>query len=159
MSEAPKLRAGDDGDADGLVRLVAACYSEYPGCVLDVEREEPELLRPATAFDGFWVVESPAGIVGSVAFVLHGETAELKKLYLDPGLRGTGVAVRLEAEVVRAARRAGAGSMVLWSDTRFTRAHAFYEKRGWRRTGRTRDLGDLSRTTEAEFVKELAEGA
>jgi putative acetyltransferase len=41
----------------------------------------------------------------------------------------------------------------LWSDTRFTRAHAFYAKAGFARTGETRFLDDVSRSWEARFVQ------
>ena len=47
-----RLRAVVDGDSAGLIRLIAAVFAEYPGCVLDVDREEPELrleVEPAWA--------------------------------------------------------------------------------------------------------------
>jgi hypothetical protein len=45
--------------------------------------------------------------------------------------------------------------MELWSDTRFLDAHRLYERLGYRRTGRTRELHDLSDTVEYEFDKPL----
>ncbi|MGZ4618494.1 MAG: hypothetical protein ACXV3F_07160 [Frankiaceae bacterium] len=43
----------------------------------------------------------------------------------------------------------------LWSDTRFANAHRLYERLGYVRTGRRRELHDLSRSTESEFVTTL----
>lgn len=151
------LRDARDDDSEGVIRLVAEVFAEYPGCVLDVEAEEPELLAPAASFDRFWVLEAEGEVVGTCACAVHerdGETVvELKKMYLRRDLRGQGHAERLAAKVEERAREAGATRIALWSDTRFTRAHRFYEKLGWVRTGRTRDLHDLSNTTEYHYEK------
>jgi putative acetyltransferase len=158
-----ELRDARDADAAGVIRLVADCFAEYPGCVLDVEREEPELLAPASSFERFWVLEADGEVVGCCGLATHageaGPVVELKKMYLRRDHRGAGLAERLAAKVEERAREARATGLVLWSDTRFTRAHRFYERIGYRRTGRTRDLGDLSNTTEYEFRKaEIGKG-
>ena len=46
--------------------------------------------------------------------------------------------------------------MKLWSDTRFDRAHRFYEKRGYVRTGPLRALDDKSNSIEFGYAKPLA---
>lgn len=154
MEQALFVRPGRDEDSAGVIEVVARCYADYPGCVLDVEAEEPELLAPASAFAGFWVVERGGEVAGCVAFDA-GPPPLLKKMYLLPELRGRGLANELEGRVVDAARATGATRIELWTDTRFTRAHAFYGKLGWRPTGRTRELHDLSKTTEYHYVKDL----
>jgi len=73
-------------------------------------------------------------------------------MYLEAGRRGTGRAERLLDLVRGRAREVGAREVELWSDTRFTRAHRFYERHGFVRTGRTRELNDPSNTTEFHFV-------
>lgn len=87
-----------------------------------------------------------------------GDPAELKKLYLDARLRGRGLGRELIALVEETARASGAQGIELWSDTRFKAAHAVYERCGYRKTGRTRDLHDLSNSTEFHFEKELLPG-
>ena len=149
------IREGRDADSAAVIRLVADCFAEYPGCVLDVEREEPELLAPASSFDGFWVAEADGEVIGCVALSLAEERPVLKKMYLRADRRGTGIGEELEAQVLAAAHAAGASRIELWSDTRFARAHRFYERGGWRRTGRTRELHDLSATTEYHFERTL----
>lgn len=149
-----RIRPATDADSDGVIAVIARAYAEYPGCVLDVDREEPALRAPASSFDRFWVVEEKGAVVGCVGCAL-GATAELKKLYLDAHFRGRGLGRDLIALVEEAARASGARRIELWSDTRFKTAHAVYERCGYRKTGRTRDLHDLSNSTEYHFEKAL----
>jgi len=151
------LRRATNEDSEGLIRLVGDCFAEYPGCVLDLEVEERDLLTPGDAPDRFWVLEEEGRIVGSVGLLETDETTvELKKMYLEAGLRGSGRATRLLAAVLYHAVTMAATGVELWSDSRFTRAHRFYEREGFTRTGRTRELDDLSNTTEYHFVRRLA---
>lgn len=172
------LRRARDGDSAGVIALIAAVFAEYPGCVLDVDLEEPELRAPASAFDGFWVLETDAlapdrasgvgraqpntgthsgpRIVGCIGLGLHGAApAELKKLYLARELRGQGLGARLVALVEDEARRRGATHIELWTDTRFTTAHAVYRRLGYAATGAQRELHDLSATVEDHYTKAL----
>jgi len=153
------IRDARDGDADGIIALIGAVYAEYPGCVLDVDREEPELRAIAAAYAApdarFWVAEAdgPGGrrVVACVGMRARGDVVDLKKLYMDASLRGSGLADQLHGLVLDEARRRGARAVELWSDTRFERAHRFYEKRGYVRGAATRDLHDVSATTEYFF--------
>ncbi len=65
------LRAARDADGPGVIAVVAAAYAEYPGCVLDVEAEVPELKAPASAYacqsGRFWVAADEGRILGCVA--------------------------------------------------------------------------------------------
>lgn len=149
------VRPATDDDAAGVINLIARVFAEYPGCVLDVDREEPELRTPASSFDRFWVVEENGTIVGCIACALHGDSCELKKLYVDEAARGRGLARQLVDLVENTAREHDARLIELWSDTRFVTAHAVYERLGYQASGRTRDLHDLSRTTEYHFTKRL----
>ena len=150
-----RLRDVCDGDSAGLIRLIGDVYAEYPGCVLDLEREDLALLSPEGVFDGWWILDREGEVVGCCALGLGGDTAELKKLYLRPEMRGRGLARRLVDVVEARAREAGATVIELWTDTRFQDAHGFYDHLGYARTGRTRDLHDLSNTTEYHFTKRL----
>jgi len=156
----PALRPARDGDAAGLIALIGACFAEYPGCVLDVDGEIPELRAVATWAAGrggaFWTVERDGRVVASVgALPLGAAAVELVKLYVAPAARGLGLARRLVARVEDHARAAGAGRVELWTDTRFVTAHRVYERLGYRRTARTRALADLSATVEFHYVKPL----
>ena len=157
------VRDARDADAPGLIALIGDVFAEYPGVLLDVDGEMPELRRIASAFaevgGRFWVAEREGSgrIVGCVGFSPASDPrgVELKKLYVAKDARVSGLGSELVTLVEAEARRRGAAFIDLWSDTRFETAHRFYEKRGWVRGPTTRDLNDISATTEFYFKKML----
>jgi GNAT superfamily N-acetyltransferase len=160
MSSAPVLRAGRDSDAAGFIALVDTCWAEYPGCVMDLDGEVPELRALATYYaqqnGALWAAEQGGRVVGMVATKpLADGTWELCKMYAYADQRGTGLAQSLVAAAEAHARANGATEMRLWSDTRFDRAHRFYEKSSYLRAGPIRALNDLSNSMEFEYAKPL----
>ena len=82
MSEAPVLRAGRDEDAEGFISLIGDCWAEYPGNILDVDGELPELRALASYFAKaggmLWAVEKDGAVVGTVTICPIGtEFAEI----------------------------------------------------------------------------------
>jgi GNAT superfamily N-acetyltransferase len=155
------IREARDGDSAALIELIGACYAEYPGCVLDVEGEEPWLRAPATAYAGWqgrlWVAERAGEVVGSGGFRPRAPgVGGVHHLYVARRARRQGLATILLDLVETEARRRGAGRIDLWSDTRFTDAHRFYRRLGYLRSPDTRELGDLSHSVEYHFLKALA---
>jgi len=155
------IRPGRDTDAAGFIALIGGCWAEYPGCILDVEGELPELRALATHYaarDGaLWAAEREGRVIGMVATRPIGDGGwEICRLYLDAAARGTGLGQRLVGTAEAHARAAGATRFVLWTDTRFTRAHAFYEKSGYVRQGPIRILDDLSQSLEFRYAKPVA---
>lgn len=160
IAAAPVLRAGRDDDAAGFIDLIGACWAEYPGCVMDLDGEVPELRALASYYasqDGaLWAAEQDGRVVGMVAArPLSGGTWELCKMYAYAAQRGTGLAQSLVDVAEAHARGHGATEMRLWSDTRFDRAHRFYEKASYLRAGPIRALNDLSNSMEFEYAKPL----
>jgi N-acetylglutamate synthase-like GNAT family acetyltransferase len=158
---AAEIRPAHDADSPAVIELIAGCYGEYPGCVLDVETEVPALRAVASHFaaagGAFWVAEREGGIVGSAGFIPAARGVELHHLYVGPDERGTGLAARLFALVEEAARGQGATEVVCWSDTRFERGHSFYARLGFHRAPMTRSLGDRSLSVEFFFRLPLAQ--
>ena len=174
----PPLRPGRDADVDGLIALIGACWGEYPGIVLDVDGEVPELRALASYFadagGALWVAEAGGTIVGMIGVrpaagpdVPPGPPApvppvpalatwEICKLYLARAWRGTGLAEALLRQAETHAVAAGAARLLLWSDTRFERAHRFYEKHHYLRAGPIRALHDLSNSLEFGYAKPIA---
>jgi len=156
-----QIRDARDEDAEGLIDLIGGVFDEYPGCVMDVDGEIPELRAIATAFrewgGHFWVAEVAGKIVGCVGWTPSKTDGgvELKKLYVGRAARRMGLGSRLCDLVDRAARSRSARFVDLWSDTRFTDAHRLYEKRGFRRGPNTRELHDKSDTVEYYFRRDL----
>ncbi len=152
------VRLGRDSDAEGFIALIARCWADYPGCVLDLQHEEQELFALDAYCAGhggaLWTAEA-AGVVVGVAMILPAAAGawQIKKLYVHPDLHGSGLAHRLLDTAEAHAMAAGASRLLLWSDTRFIRAHRFYEKRSWVRDGPIRVLDDLSRTLEFGYAK------
>lgn len=151
------LRRVRNEDSAGIIALIESCFAEYPGNILDVDGEEPELRQPADGFPAFWVVEDEQGsIVGCIGLGLsNAPIAELKKCYVHSSQRGQGLGRKLEQEVVAEALRRGCHAVELWTDTRFTLAHQVYEALGYRRSGQMRELHDLSQTVEYHYQKQL----
>lgn len=157
-----EVRAGRDGDAAGFIALIGACWGEYPGCVLDVDNEAPELRALASHIGGrggaLWTAEASGAVVGMVATVPlnHDESWEVSRMYVAQSHRGTGLASELLRAAERHAREAGARRMILWTDTRFEAAHKFYEKQSYVRSGSIRVLDDRSRSLEFRYAKPIA---
>ncbi len=157
----PAIRFARDDDEDGLIALIGGCFAEYPGCVLEVDAEIPELRAIATYAAGrdgrFWVAEAGGSVVGciGVAPAPAPGGVELLKLYVDSAMRGRGLGSRLVGLVEEEAARRSAAFIELWSDTRFDSAHRLYERLGYRRLAETRELHDLSDTVEFHYRKEF----
>jgi len=156
-----ELRAARDGDADGLIGLIAAAYDEHPGCVLDLPGVDDDLPAPATTAAArggrWWVLTRGDDILGSIGTGAVDERGvlELKRCYLAAELRGRGLATRLIRRVEEHAAGLGAATVELWSDTRFTAAHHRYRTLGYEHTGEQRRLHDPSDTTEYRFTKRV----
>ena len=149
-----------DEDSAALIDLITGCWSEYPGCVMDVDGEERWLRGPAEAYAGwrgrFWVAETDGEIVACGGYRPKSEsTIELKSLYVAKSARRRGIARALVDLIESEARSRGARKIELWSDTRFLDGHGFYREHGYTQTGRTRELHDVSNSVEYEFIKEL----
>ena len=128
MTQGVVLRPGRDDDAEGFIRLIGACWGEYPNCILDVDAEVPELRALASHYarvgGALWVAER-GGLVSGMAACRPAEDGawEICKVYLDKVLRGGALAHELVAAPERLALAAGAERLFLWTDTRFARAH------------------------------------
>jgi GNAT superfamily N-acetyltransferase len=172
---APVVRPGDDADAEQLIALIDACWALYPGVRMDVDGEMPELRALATYYaqadGGLWVAEHAGTVLGMAAArpfkpapapAAHGEASrqspawEICRVYVHPSQHGTGLAHCLLDIAEAHATAAGAARLLLWSDTRFDRAHRFYEKRSYVRGGPIRVLHDISNSLEFAYAKPVS---
>ncbi len=156
------IREAMDTDGHDVAALLGAVFSEYEGCLFAFH-EMPELQALAATFrtqaGNFFVAErllfGRPVVVGCVGFATHGSGLELKKLYVAACERKTGLGGRLLELIESEALQKKASFIELWSDTRFVTAHRFYERRGYRKGTDTRELHDVSRTSEYRFRKDL----
>jgi GNAT superfamily N-acetyltransferase len=150
------LRPGRDDDAEAYIRLIGDAWAEFPGVIFDVDGELPELRALASHFAALggmlWLAEDGSGMVATRP-LREDQAWEIGRMYVAKSARGTGLAQHLLATAEAHARAQGAARMVLWTDTRFEAAHAFYEKAGYVRQGAIRILDDLSKSLEFRYTK------
>ncbi|PCI63978.1 MAG: hypothetical protein COB37_03225 [Kordiimonadales bacterium] len=152
------LRPVTDSDAEKLFKLVGDCFSEHEGVFLERDGYDADLKAYATymadAGGQAFVVDGDDEVLALVSYLQdEGGRSVLKRIYLSNKLRGSGAGLILLRHVENLARAGGATEMELWTDTRFKRAHSFYEREGYVRQSQTRHLGDISDTTEYCYVK------
>ena len=140
-----------------VIDLIGRVFAEY-GFVYDPAVEVPDLLAFAEHYappaGAFYVIRGEGRVVGSVGVERVGEgVAELHRLYLDGHLRGQGSGRALVEAVLAWCRAEEIGHVVLWSDTRFDRAHRLYERMGFRRTGERTLAGDLNQSREYRYER------
>jgi GNAT superfamily N-acetyltransferase len=164
-----RIRPGEDADADQLIALIGACWALYPGIRMDVDGEMPELRALASyyaeASGRLWVAEDGCTIIGMAATRPHDAADaardatpqppawEICRVYVHPLHHGLGIGHALLDTVEAHAIATGAARLLLWSDTRFARAHRFYEKRSYVRSGPIRVLHDISHSLEFAYAK------
>ena len=151
------VAAGVPTDAPGVIALIGRVFAEY-GFIYEPSTEVPDLRdfdRHYQAPSGeFFVVREGGLIVGSVGVErLDAGTAELHRLYLDVHLRGRGTGRALVDLVLDWCRAQGISRLILWSDTRFDRAHRLYTRTGFRQTGERSLPEDVNDSREYGFER------
>lgn len=155
------LRLGTNGDGEQLVSLIDTVYREY-GDEVDLDGYDGDLLDVEGAYreagGEFVVLEKEGVVVGAHATqpVNREEgIVTFRRLYLPPEMRGTGAGKLLMDWAVEWGRENGFTRVEFWSDTRFERAHKFFERYGFVRGGiRHVEEGKLS-FSEHFFAMEL----
>ena len=141
-----QLRPYGETDRDAIIALIEQIYGEYGERMWLQDADKDLLDIPAHYAAGKFCVLADANTVfGTIAFKPSSErpdAAVLKRIYLHPDLRGAGWADRMLAWACESARACGFTRAEGWSDTRFTRAHAFYRKHGFHSDGTTRTMSD-----------------
>ncbi|HEY3817852.1 MAG TPA: GNAT family N-acetyltransferase [Polyangiaceae bacterium] len=130
-----RLRALEAADVAAVTELVVEVLGEF-GFTAKVGGIEQDLRDVLDRYAGdaarFWVAEREGRVVGTVAIRgKEGRTCELKRLYLRPSERGTGLGQRLYAHAEDFARAAGYDRIWLESSRRFVRAHGLYRRNGF----------------------------
>jgi GNAT superfamily N-acetyltransferase len=144
-------------DVSAIIALIGRVFAEYQFS-WDPSTEVPDLYDLAQHYGGdagaFWVARLDGEVVGSVGVArLSDGRAELHRLYLDTALRGRGVGRALVEVVIGWCRTASVERLVLWSDTRFDRAHRLYEGMGFTRTGERTLPDDPNDTREFGYER------
>lgn len=113
---------------DGMQEL----FEQYIATILEDELKQlPEVFSEAKR-NAFWVVEDRHEIVGSFGIESRGGgDTELRRMYLDEGYRGAGIAQRMLDHAEAEARARGFTRMILSTAEIQRSAVSFYRKSGF----------------------------
>ncbi len=149
------IRLATPADCDGIVELIDGVLIEYGDRICLTEGgSEADLLDLEAGYRSqggeFWVLESVkdgvSRIVGTHATRADpsnpSEVCTFKRLYLHRALRGTHWGHDLMQITIDWARETGFKRVEFWSDTRFERAHRFFEKFDFQKSGEQRQMTD-----------------
>lgn len=150
-----KIRLATNDDCDGIVEVIDNVLKEYGDriCITPGGSEADVLDIDAGYRDyggEFWVLEGvedgQSRIVGTHATRPDKENSKeictFKRLYLRKDLRGTAWGRELMQVTIDWARESNFKRVEFWSDTRFERAHRFFEKFGFQKSGEVRHMTD-----------------
>ncbi len=145
MIELRELAPGDVGEARTIVAEYTQSLADVAGPSFAHQRIDDELRdlpgRYAPPLGTFVLAWKGARCVGCVAVrpLDPPGTCELKRLYVRPGHRGTGLGRRLCEDALTRARALGYARIKLDSDPSLAAALALYRRLGFRETARYND--------------------
>jgi putative acetyltransferase len=130
-----RIRDLEPCDLPAVRHLVEEVLGEFgfTAQVGGIDRDLQEVrVRYGGTAAGFWVADGGGAVVGTVAIrPKDAATCELKRLYVRPDHRGTGLGQRLYEHAEAFARGAGYGRIWLDSSRRFAKAHRLYQRNGF----------------------------
>jgi putative acetyltransferase len=155
MNADPKIRFATNDDCDGIVALVDEVLQEYGDRICLAEGgAECDLLDIRDGYlkkgGQFWVLEQPSPTGQKEIVGTHAARPDpskegvctFKRLYLHRDLRGSTWGRELMQVTIDWAKAKRFQRIEFWSDTRFERAHHFFLKFGFVRSGETRHMTD-----------------
>lgn len=151
----PKIRLASTDDGPSVVELVRQVLAEYGEtiCLADGGAEADLQTIDASYFGvtrfgrsgAFWVLATGRRVIGTHAALpcsADPDVCVFKRLYLDSAYRGTESGQQLMQVTIDWAIEQRFKRIEFWSDVRFSRAHRFFTKFGFERTGKTRTMSD-----------------
>jgi N-acetylglutamate synthase-like GNAT family acetyltransferase len=125
------------GDEDGIADVILPIQREEFGLAITLG-DQPDLNAIKDFYQAglgdFWVARADGRIVGTIGLRdIGGRRAALRKMFVAEAYRGRGygVAARLLATLLSAAKARGISEIFLGTTARFLAAHRFYEKNGF----------------------------
>ena len=154
-----KIRPVKNSDTDQVLKIISDTFEEYgdqvclEGCDADLVDIEASYAYPDAAFV---VVEGEGEVIGCHAVKrVDRDKFTFRRLYIRSDKRGTGAGDLVFNWAMDKAKELGASEIEFWSDTRFVRAHRFFEKYGFRK-GPMRDMEDSFHPySEFQFSRSL----
>ncbi|MDE0737246.1 MAG: GNAT family N-acetyltransferase [Pirellulaceae bacterium] len=142
------FRAATADDQPGIINLINRVYEEY-GDRICLEEADADLLDIQGFYlqqEGeFMVLEQDNLILGTHALLPLADQpgcCTFRRLYLDKSLRGESWGEQMMRWALERAATRGFQRVEFWSDTRFERAHRFFQRLGFQPDGRLRQMTD-----------------
>lgn len=145
-----EIRVFQPHHRDGIIQLIDSVYQEHGDsiCLENADQDLTDIPQRYRNAGGEFVVLEDAE-----AFQVWGCHAVLpldhqpglctfRRLYLSRKLRGQGWGLQLMNWALQWSLEHGFHTVEFWSDSRFQRAHQFFESLGFRRDGRVRSMND-----------------
>ncbi len=120
----------------GALKALFLDYAAELGVEVCFREFENELANLEAHYDAAFLAGAPPQAAGCIALKRHtSERCEIKRLYVMPGARETGLGKRLAEAAVAEARARGYREIILESLERLERALAMYGRMGFARCG------------------------
>lgn len=141
------LRLAGNDDLIGIRSLIDSVYREY-GDSLNLDDADSDLLDIKENYfkkGAVFVVlvdEAQQVFATHSVFPLQDGAGNFRRLYLLPSLRGSDWGNILMDWAILQAQAMRLTEIDFWSDSRFTRAHRYFERFGFQHDGRVREMSD-----------------
>ncbi|HUI40498.1 MAG TPA: GNAT family N-acetyltransferase [Terriglobia bacterium] len=153
-----EVRQATQADASGILDCLRSAFAAYQAHYseagyLDTVLTPETLEERFKAMTVFVAIIPAAGVVGTIAFGPADQNeGHLRGMAVRPEWQGRGIAVRLLEAAERELRNGGCSCITLDTTEPLVRAIQFYEKRGYRPSGK---VGDFFGMPLFEYVKAL----
>jgi len=143
------IRRATNNDSNEIISLITSIYNEY-GEIMYTEGADRDLLDirgnyHAKGGDFIVMVNEVDEIIGSHATLpinTKDGVLTFRRLYLKKNYRGEGAGKKLMDWAVKWSIENQFNRVEFWSDVRFKRAHDFFEKYGFLKSGEIREMND-----------------
>ena len=143
------IRRATNNDSNEIISLITSIYNEY-GEIMYTEGADRDLLDirgnyRAKGGDFIVMVNEVDEIIGSHATLpinTKDGVLTFRRLYLKKNYRGEGAGKKLMDWAVKWSIDNQFNRVEFWSDVRFKRAHDFFEKYGFVKSGEIREMND-----------------
>jgi len=143
------IRRATNNDSNEIISLITSIYNEY-GEIMYTEGADRDLLDirgnyHAKGGDFIVMVNEVDEIIGSHATLpinTKDGVLTFRRLYLKKNSRGEGAGKKLMDWAVKWSIENQFSRVEFWSDVRFKRAHDFFEKYGFVKSGEIREMND-----------------
>ena len=150
------IRAASQGDEEGILCCLAAAFEPYraeytPEAYADTVLDQASLKKRLQHMHVLVAVASE-GIVGTVAASLVSGEGHLRGMAVRPDWRGSGLSALLLRTIETWVENQGCKRVTLDTVLPLQAAIRFYEKNGYRKSGRVSDLYGMPLV---DYVKEI----